>query len=162
MKKILLPIAMFSSVFLFAQFTKTKAILSVNTHEKNIKRILFAKEISSSNTSFFLKAENESSKDFTKCKWITLLSKEELMYFADGLESLEPSSSYENSLFRFVYKKNKIKVYIKDSKCTSEHRMYYFQKSCNRRLAFIILPYQVSEIVYDLRQALREIEYVRK
>ena len=162
MKKILLPLAMFSSVFLFAQFTKTKEIISVNTHEKNIKTIVFAKEMSVSNTSFFLEAENESSKDFTKCKWITLLSKDELMYFTDGLESLEPSSSSENSLFRFVYKKNKIKIYIKDSKCTSEHRMYYFQKSCNRRLAFIILPYQVSEIVSDLRQALREIDYVRK
>ena len=37
------------------------------------------------------------------------MSKEELMYFADGLESLVPASSSENKLFRFVYKNDKIK-----------------------------------------------------
>ena len=36
---------------------------------------------------------SKSSKDFTKCKWITSMSKEELMYFVDGLESLVPASS---------------------------------------------------------------------
>tara|TARA_B000000437_G_C11621641_1_gene295667 strand:- start:60 stop:548 length:489 start_codon:yes stop_codon:yes gene_type:complete len=162
MKKILLLIVMCCSVFLFAQFITTKEILRINTYEKNIKDILFAKEVSNIQTSFLLKAENKSSKDFTKCKWITSMSKEELMYFADGLESLVPASSSENKLFRFVYKNDKIKIHIKESKCTSEHRMYYFQKSCNRKLSFVILPNQVSQIVSDLRKAIKEIHYVRK
>ena len=45
------------SVFLFAQFITTKEILRINTYEKNIKDILFAKEVSNIQTSFLLKGE---------------------------------------------------------------------------------------------------------
>ena len=162
MKKLLLPVAILSSIVLFAQGLTKKHIISINTYEKNEKTILFEKQTSDNSISFALKAENKSSKDFAKCKWITSLSKEELMYFVDALEALEVGSSLESSLFNFVYKKNKIKIKIKDTKCTSEHKTYYFQQSCNRILSFVILPNEVPKILSALKQTIREIEYVSK
>ena len=162
MKKLLLPIAIFSSVVLFAQTVTTKNIISINTYEKNVKTILFQKQTSDNKISFILKAENNSSKEFTQCKWITTLSKDELIYFVDALEALEVGSSLKSSLFNFFYEKNKIKIQIKNSKCTSGHKMYYFQESCNRALSFVILANEASKIVSFLKQTIREIEHVSK
>ena len=162
MKKLFFPIIMFSSFMLFAQGPTTQNIISINTYEKNKKTILFKKQTSGNSISFVLKAENQSSKDFTKCKWITPLSKEELIYFIDELESLEVGSSTESSLFNFVYKKKKIKIQIKNTKCTSEHKIYYFQQSCNRILSFVILANEAPEILSALKQTIREVKYVSK
>ncbi len=162
MKKLFLPIAICSSFLLFAQQIITKSIISFNTHERNAKTVLFEQQDLDHNTNFLLKAENKSSKDFTKCKWITSLSQDQLIYFIDVLENLEAGSSVESRLFNFMYKKNKIKIHIKDSRCTSEHKTYYFQESCKRRLSFVILEGDKSEITSALKQVLREIEYVRK
>ena len=160
MKKILFPIAILSTIALFSQVQTTKSIVRINTYEKHVKTILFEKRTLENNISFVLNAENKSSKDFTKCKWITLLSKEELAFFVDALENLQVGSSLDNPLFNFIYKKNKIKINIKKSKCTSEHKIYYFQQSCNRALSFVILDNEVSEIVSKLKYSIGEIKYV--
>ena len=162
MKKIILPILIFSFVLLFGQGKVTQYIISIITHEKNSKKILFEKETSDHDISFVLKAENQSSKDFTKCKWITLFSVEELIDFLDVLENIDIGSSVESSVFKIIYKKNRIKVEIKNTKCTSEHKVYYFQKSCNRALSFIILPNETSEIISVLKQTITEINYVTR
>jgi len=162
MKKLLLPVAILSSIVLFAQGIITKEIISIDTYEKNVKTILFEKQISGNSISFVLKAENRSSKDFAKCKWITSFSQEEIIFFLDALEDLEVSSSLETPLFNFIYKKNRVKINIKDTKCTSEHKMFYFQKSCNRALSFIIPSNEMPEIISNLKQSIREIEYVSK
>ena len=141
MKTPLIVVSILISSLLFGQALITKNILSINTNEKNVKTILIKKQILRNAISFLLTAENHSSKDITKCKWIASLSKEELIFFVDALEHLEAGSSLESSVFNFVYKKNKIKIYINDVKCTSEHKTYYFQKSCNRNLSFVISFY---------------------
>ena len=64
--------------------------------------------------------------------------------------------------FNFIYKKNKIKIQIKDTRCTSEHKIYYFQQSCKRRLSFVILEDKRVKITSALKQVLREFEYVSK
>ena len=80
------------------------------------------------------------------------MSQDQLIYFVDVLENLEVGSSVESRLFNFVYKKNKIKIYINDSRCTSEHKTYYFQESCKRRLSFVILEDEKSEITSALKR----------
>ena len=162
MKKVFLTLAILSFIALFSQEIITKDIISFNTDERNEKTILFEKQDSDDKISFLLKAENKSSKDFTKCQWITSLSKEELIYFIDVLENLQVGSSVESSLFNVVFKKNKIKIQVKDSRCTSEHKIYYFQESCKRKLSFVILQDKKLEITSALKKALREIEYVSK
>ena len=162
MRKLFLLITIFSPVLLFAQGPMTKNIVSINTSEKNKKTILFKKQTVDNGVSFVLQAENQSSKDFTKCKWVASLSKEELMCFIDGLESLEVGSSVETHLFNFSYKKNKVKVQIKNTKCTSEHKMYYFQQSCNRTLSFVILAKESSDMLTALKQIIGDVKYVSK
>ena len=152
----------FISSLLFGQVLITKNILSINTNEKNIKTILFKKQTLRNAISFLLLAENQSSKDITKCKWITSLSKEELIFFVDALEHLKTGSSLENSFFNFVFKKNKIKIDINDVKCTSEHKTYYFQKSCKRHLSFVIHKNQVPKMLSALKAEINEINYVSK
>jgi len=142
MKSLLLPLAIFSSVVLFSQEIITKDIVSINTKEKNSKTILFAKKISNNKTSFILEANNKTSKDYSKCKWVTDISSGELKYFVDELVALEPGISFESSLFHIIYKKDKIKVKFLDTKCTSEHKTHYFQESCKRTLQFVLSPQQ--------------------
>ena len=162
MKKLFLPIALLSFILLFPKEIITKDIISFYTDERNEKLILFEKQNFDNKISFILKAENKTSKDFAKCQWITSLSKEELIYFIDVLENVQVGSSVESSIFNFIYKKNKIKIQIKDTRCTSEHKIYYFQQSCKRRLSFVILEDKRVKITSALKQVLREIEYVSK
>jgi hypothetical protein len=162
MKKLILPILISSFFLSFGQENITKDVLRINTHERNSKNILFEKKTSVDDISFVLKAENQSTKDFTKCKWITLLSAEELIDFLDVLENIDIGSSVENSVFKIAHKKNRIKVQIKNTKCTSEHKVYYFQQSCKRELSFIILPNETSEIISVLKKTIVEINYVIK
>ena len=162
MKKILFITLIFSFFISSTQDVRLTNIASVKTHEKNKKKIFFEKQVIGSNTSFLLKAENNSSKDFTKCKWVTSFSKKQFLHFINQLDNLEPGSSTENSLFSIIYKKNKIKIYIKDTKCTSEHKMYYFQKSCSRKLKFTILEGDILELITTLRSSVNELNYVTK
>ncbi|MEC7646703.1 MAG: hypothetical protein VX689_04385, partial [Bacteroidota bacterium] len=101
MKKHFLLFSIFTSSLLFGQVLITKNILSINTNDKNIKTILIEKQTSQNDISFILTAENQSSKDITKCKWITSLSKEQLIFFIDALKHLKADSSLENSIFNF-------------------------------------------------------------
>ena len=151
-----------SSIILCAQQVESETILSVNSYERNAKTILFEKKISDNNITFILKAENQSSKDFTKCKWISSFSKEEIMYFVDILDGLEVSSSVESSLFNVVSKKKKIKVEIKNTKCTSQHKTYYFQESCKRVLSFVFLSSETPKIVEALKKSADSVVYARK
>ena len=154
MKSLLLPLAIFSSVVLFAQEIITKDIVSINTKEKNSKTILFTKKISNNKTSFILEANNKTSKDYSKCKWVTDISSGELKYFVDELVALEPGISFESSLFHIIYKKDKIKVKFIDTKCTSEHKTHYFQESCKRTLQFVLLPQQVLTLNSSINKEL--------
>ncbi len=46
---------------------------------------------------------NESSKDFTKCKWITSLTHSELSLFVNKLDLLENGVDFDCSSFRINY-----------------------------------------------------------
>ena len=133
MKSLLLPLAIFSSVVLFSQEIITKDIVSINTKEKNSKTILFAKKISNNKTSFILEANNKTSKDYSKCKWVTDISSGELKYFVDELVALEPGISFESSLFHIIYKKDKIKVSIIKNK-NEDYRIEAFVKNENNSI----------------------------
>ena len=154
MKSLLLSITICTSLLVQSQTTITKDIVSITTQEKNSKTILFTKKISNNKTSFVLKVNNETSKDYSKCKWVTDVSDGELKYFVDELVALELGMSFECSLFHLVHKKNKIKVKFIDTKCTSEHKTYYFQESCKRTLQFVLLPQQVLTLNSSINKEL--------
>lgn len=162
MKKLLLPLALFITISVLPQAITTSKITSINTLARNSKTIFFFKQVSNSNTSFLLKAMNESSKDFTKCKWITSLTHSEFSLFVNKLDLLENGVDFDCSSFRINYRKDKVVINIHDTKCTSEHKTFYFQESCNRKLTFSLRADQISILIKDLKKSLQQEQLVVK
>ena len=153
---LLLFLSLFSSVVLLAQAVITENIISIDTYEKNAKTILFAKQFTNSNTSFLLKAKNETSKDYNGCKWVSTLSKDEIEYFVDALEVIELGTDFECSLFKLKFKKDILNIQFNNTRCTSEHKTHYFQKSCKRSLSFILKLNQLNMLIDKLNHALND------
>jgi len=150
MKRLILLLIL-SPTLLLSQIQKTKPIIIFDTVDRNQKSILFAKKETGDNISYVLSAENKTSKDFAKCKWLTSMSRNDTKSLINALETLEKDSSIESDIFNLTYNKNKIIVKIKQTKCTSKHKTYYFQKSCKRALSFILLPDMSSELIAKLK-----------
>lgn len=144
MRSLFLPFLILASFLAQSQTIITEDIVSITTKEKNSKTILFSKKINNSITSFVVEAENQTSNDYSQCKWVSNISDWQLRNFIDQLVALDLGSSFECSLFHIVNKKDKIRVKLMDTKCTSEHKTHYFQKSCNRTLQFLLFPEQIS------------------
>lgn len=161
MKALLLSSSILISTFLIAQDVIKHEIFTIKTTEKNAKTILFESETSKQDSYYVIKAKNETSKDFGKCKWISRLSVSEFKYFLDVLTNIEGGTTFESSLFNVKYKNNKINVKFNNTKCTSEHRIYYFQESCNRSLTFVLYQNQFLEMINGLNNAMNE-EIVKK
>ena len=89
MKKMLIPILFLCSFVLSAQETVTRNLITFNTIEKNKKTIIFSKQTTSNNINYILKAQNKTSKDFNKCKWVSFLTQKELEYFAVTLVKIK-------------------------------------------------------------------------
>ena len=150
MKKILIPISFLCSSVLIAQGVLTKNIITFNTIEKNEKTILFSKKTTINNINYIVEAVNETSKDFNKCKWVSSLSSEKLKYFTIQLEKIKQGEKIETNFFTLKAKNGRVYVYFNDTKCTSEHKTHYFQKSCNRELSFIVQQNQIKELTTAL------------
>ena len=156
MKKILTPILLLCSFILSAQETLTKNIIAFKTIEKNQKTIIFSKRITSHNINYVLNAKNKASKDYNKCKWISYLTKKELVDFTESLAKIKQGEAIENSFFTLKAKNNRVYIYLNDTKCTSEHKTHYFQKSCNRELSFIVQQNQIKEFATALIRDVQE------
>jgi len=150
MKKILISILFLCSFILSAQETVTRDLITFNTIEKNKKIILFSKQTTSNNIHYVLNAQNKTSKDFNKCKWVSYLTKKELEYFAVTLAKIKQGEIIETNFFTLKSKNNRVRVYFNNTKCTSEHKTHYFQKSCNRELSFIVQQNQIKELTRTL------------
>jgi len=146
MKKILIPILFLCSFLLSAQETLTKDIIAFNTIEKNKKTIIFAKQTTTNSINYVVSAKNKTSKDFNKCKWVSRLTKKELEYFAVTLAKIKQGETIETNFVTLRAKNNRVYVHFNDTKCTSEHKTHYFQKSCNRELSFIMQQNQIKEL----------------
>ena len=102
-----------------------------------------------------MSAKNKTSKNFNKCKWISLLTKKELGSFAITLEKIKQGETIKTNFFTLKAKNNRVRVHFNNTKCTSEHKTHYFQKSCNRELSFIVQQNQIKELTKTL---IRDIE----
>jgi len=133
-----------------AQETLNKDIITFNTIEKNEKTILFSKQTTSNSINYVLNVKNKNSKYFNKCTWVSRLTKKELEYFAVTLLKINERETIETNFITLKFKNEKIHVYFKNTKCTSEHKTHYFQQSCNRELSFIVQKNQIEELTKTL------------
>ena len=157
MKKTLIPTLFFLFSFsLSAQETTIRDIIAFKTIEKNQKTIIFSKRITSHNINYVLNAKNKASKDYNKCKWISYLTKKELVDFTELLAKIKQGEAIEKSFFTLKAKNNKVYIYLNDTKCTSEHKTHYFQKSCNRELSFIVQQNQIKELSDTLSKEIEQ------
>ena len=150
MKKSLILILLLLSFALSAQETLTKDIIVFNTIEKNKKTITFSKQTTSNNINYVLNAKNKTSKDFNKCQWASSLTQKELYYFAITLAKIKQGEEIKTNFCTLRSKNNRIYIRFNDTKCTSEHKTHYFQKSCNRELSFIVQQNQTEELTKAL------------
>ena len=150
MKSLLLSLILILNISVFSQSVITSKIVAFETLERNSKKIQIAKRIQGEIVSYILKAENKTSKDYVSCKWKTEISIYELALFAKMMKELNVGDLYESNLFDLDFKKNKIKVNFKKTKCISDHKVFYFQESCKRSLHFVIYKKQIEGIVKEL------------
>ena len=156
MKKILIPILFLCSFILSAQETLTKDIIAFNTIEKNEKTILFSKQTTSNSINYVLNAKNKTSKDFNKCTWISPLTNKELEYFAVTLAKIKQGETIETNFVTLKAKNNRVYIHFNNTKCTSEHKTHYFQKSCKRELSFIVQQSQIVELTKALTKDIEQ------
>tara|TARA_B110000444_G_scaffold118968_1_gene111887 strand:+ start:272 stop:760 length:489 start_codon:yes stop_codon:yes gene_type:complete len=150
MRFLLLSLTLTLTVSVFSQSVISRKIFAFETLEKNSKIIQISKLTQGRSYSYVLIAKNETSKDYVSCKWKTEISINQLALFTKMLKELDVGDSYENNLFGLEFKKNKIKVKFKKTKCISDHKTFYFQESCNRSLHFVIYEKQIEGIVKEL------------
>ena len=150
MKSLLLSLTLTLTISVFSQSVTTRKIVAFETLEKNSKIIQISKRTQGESDSYVLKAENETSKEYVSCKWKTEISINELSLFGKMLKELNVGDSYESNLFGLDFKKNKIKVKFKKTKCISDHKVFYFQEYCKRSLHFVIYEKQIEGIVKEL------------
>lgn len=150
---ITLLLSFFLTSALLSQENKIEIITSFETSEKNAKTIILAKEEKSNRINFGVIAENKSTKEYTKCKWVTSITLKQLDFLMNSLESIEEIKLVENSVFKIKKKKGKIAITVKNTKCTSEHKLYKFQKKCNRELKFVIKNNNIQQILSDLKKS---------
>ena len=156
MKKTLIPILLLLSSLLSAQETTTKNVIDFNTIEKNKKTILLYKQTTGNNVNYILSAKNKTSRDFSKCEWVSLLTKKELKHFTEMLEEIKQGETIETKLVTLKSKKNKVHIYFNNTTCTSEHKTHYFQKSCKRGLSFLVLQKQIKELAKTLTKEVEQ------
>ena len=150
MKSLLLSLTLILKISVFSQSVITSKIVTFETLENNSKIIQIAKRIQGESVSYVLKAENKTSKDYVSCKWKTEISINELELFVKMMKELNVGDLYESNLFDLDFKKNKIKVTFKKTKCISDHKVFYFQESCKRSLHFVIYKKQIDGIAKEI------------
>ena len=79
---------MFFTIALLSQENKIEIVTSFETSEKNAKTIILAKEEKSNSINFGVIAENKSTKEYRKCKWVTSITLKQLDLM-NSLESIE-------------------------------------------------------------------------
>ena len=57
----------------------------------------------------------------------------------------------EGNFYKIIRQKDKIKLIFKNSKCTSEHKLYYFQKDCNKEFIMKMSITEYKKLIFSLR-----------
>lgn len=97
-----------------------------------------------------MKRERE---DIQKCKWKVELDKKKTLKLILELENVmeNKTKNSEGNFYKIIRKKDKIKLIFKNSKCTSEHKLYYFQKDCNKEFIMKMSITEYKKLIFSLR-----------
>ena len=133
-----------------------------NSISQELKQEIFVLDFSQSNSKKFIvlernnqyifKAINKEKREIHRCKWNVTLNKKQIEDFKNSLELLIENNEKEDEdyLYKLIRKKDEIKLLFKNSKCSAEHKLYYFQKDCNRNFVIKMKVIEGERLLYNL------------
>ena len=130
---LLLSIFVFYSSSLISQDLKQE-IFVLDFSKSNSKKFIVLKKYNQ----YILKAINKEKREVQSCKLRTTLNEKQIEKLENSIVLLieNKKKKEENHLYKLTRKRDEIELLFKDSKCSAKHKLYYFQKDCNRN--FII------------------------
>ena len=144
---LLLSIIIFCSSNSISQELEQKIFVLDFTKSNSKKFIVLEK-----NNQYIFKAINKEKREIQRCKWNVTLNKKQIEDFKNSLELLIENNENEDEsrLYKLIRKKDEIKLLFKNSKCSAEHKLYYFQKDCNRNFVMKMKIIEFKRLLYNL------------
>jgi len=141
MRSIILTILLLCTTLSYSVHNENpkKEIFTLNFSDSNTKKLIVSKK----NNQYIFKAYNNNS-EIQSCKWVTKINNKQASKLKESITFLIKNRKYENHSFKLIKKKSKIILIFKESRCISKHKLYYFQKDCQREFK-ISLPIQDFE-----------------
>ena len=165
MKALLFTLSIFISTVLFAQNKDlSSTIIDFKTIERNKKSVVFSEITSEFTSSFVISANNGNSKEYSRCKWESTLTYNEMTSFIEQLSLIDIKKEriieYDNFILKV--KRNKVRIQFVNSKCLQEHKTHYFQESCSRAFLFVLTNVQKHQLIAEMENILLDQRQVRK
>lgn len=144
---LLLSIIIFCVSNLISQELKQK-IFVLDFTKSNSKKFIVLER----NNQYIFKSINKEKREVQRCKWNVTLNKKQIENFKNSLELLIENNENEDDapLYKLTRKKDEIKLLFKNSKCSAEHKLYYFQKDCNRNFVMKMKIIEFEKLLYNL------------
>lgn len=144
---LLLSIIIFCVSNLISQELKQK-IFVLDFTKSNSKKFIVLER----NNQYIFKSINKEKREVQRCEWNVTLNKKQIENFKNSLELLIENNENEDDapLYKLTRKKDEIKLLFKNSKCSAEHKLYYFQKDCNRNFVMKMKIIEFEKLLYNL------------
>jgi hypothetical protein len=149
MKRIYLYIFVINFIFntnAYSNAIVEKPTVIYSTNYEKSKKLLVSKD----KDFFIFTAYNKKSNDVQSCEWKQKLNHQQINILKKSFKNLENKDVIENKLFKITKKKNKIVLIFKRSTCNADHKLYYFQKDCNKEFKIVLPKYKFQEIIENL------------
>ena len=149
MKRFILLLSMFVfySSSLISQELKQE-IFVLDFSKSNSKKFIVLKI----NNQYIFKAINKEKKEIQSCEWKMTLNIQQIEKLKNSLELLIENNEKENEnhLYKLIRKKDEVRLLFKNSKCLAKHKIYYFQKDCNRNFVMKMKIIEIEKLLYNL------------
>jgi len=144
-----MSILIYCSSNLISQEIKEE-IFFLNFSKSNSKKFIVLKK----NNQYIFKAINKEGTEVQSCKWKIILNEQQIDKLENSIVLLieNKSKEEENHLYKLTRKKDEIKLIFKNSKCSAKHKLYYFQKDCNRNFVMKMKIIEVEKLLYNLNK----------
>ena len=149
MKRIYLYIFVINFIFntnAYSNDIVEKPTVIYSTSYEKSKKLLVSKD----KDFFIFTAYNKKSNDVQSCEWKQKLNHQQINILKKSFRNLENKDVIKNKLFKITKKKNKIVLIFKRSTCNVNHKLYYFQKDCNKEFKIVLPKYKYQEIIENL------------
>lgn len=132
-----------------SQSKKEKTLYKLDFSEENNKKFIVSKY----NEDFIFRTYNKKKKEVETCKWEVKINYTKTLKLITEIEQIlsDPDYTSDNYLFNIKQNKKYIKLMFKNSSCISEHKLYYFQKDCDRSFIIKMKKEEFEQMLHNLK-----------